>query len=733
MDNTGPYAAPQDALSLWKFTADFVTPSNSSFVLANTVPVAPFNSILGLCAGGRACIPQSGTTSRLDHLGYRQRPLFRLAYRNFGTHESLVTNQSVSAGSGPSGEISGIRWWELRSPNSSPFIYQEGTFAPGITDGVHRWMGSIAMDAEGNMGLAYSASNSSIFPSIYYTGRFAGSPLGTMPLGEGAIVAGTGSNTTTNSRWGDYTSLSVDPNDDRTFWHVNEYVPSTSSAGWRLRVGAFKISNAPANVISNGGSSIVSAGPNGVLDPGETVTVSLGEKNVGGPGSICTTSALTGTLQVGGGVTAPSGAQNYGITCSNGAANFRNFTFTVDPSLPCGSVVTASLKMLDGVLDYGTLTYQFTVGSTIPSSVENFDGVIAPALPAGWTTVSAGFGAPVVTSTAFPDTPPNDIFLVSANNVGLSEVTSAPIAIPAGGAQISFRNLFNTEPGYDGVVLEISIPSVLGGAFQDILDAGGAFFSGGYNSTLALATPNALAGRKAWSGLSAGTAAAPGYITTTVKLPTTAAGQNIQLKWRSGSDNTINPTTNPGARVDSILKILPVCGGSAPTVLSAVSRKTHGGAGDFDVPLPLVGVNGAVGIEPRNGTGAHTMKVTFASPVTVGSAAVTTGTGSATASVAGSVVTVNLTGVDDVQRLGVTLSNVSDGSNVGSILVAMGVLLGDTTGDGSVNSADIGQTKSQSGNPVIISNFRQDVTVDGNLNSADIGLVKSKSGTALTP
>lgn len=93
--------------------------------------------------------------------------------------------------------------------------------------------------------------------------------------------------------------------------------------------------------------------------------------------------------------------------------------------------------------------------------------------------------------------------------------------------------------------------------------------------------------------------------------------------------------------------------------------------------------------------------------------------------------TVNLTGVTNAQRLGVTLSGVSDGSNFGNVLIPMGVLAGDTTADGTVNSADIGQTKSQSGNPVSGSNFRQDVTVDGNLNSADIGSVKSKSETAL--
>ncbi len=118
--------------------------------------------------------------------------MHRLAYRNFGTHESLVTNQSVEA----SATMSGIRWWEIRSPNSSPVLYQEGTYAPGITDGIHRWMGSIAMDSAGNMALGYSASNgTTTFPSSWYTGRLAGDPLGTMPQGEGSIINGTGSQT----------------------------------------------------------------------------------------------------------------------------------------------------------------------------------------------------------------------------------------------------------------------------------------------------------------------------------------------------------------------------------------------------------------------------------------------------------------------------------------------------------------------------------------------------------
>ena len=117
--------------------------------------------------------------------------MFRLAYRNFGDHESLVTNQSVSGGIGPNGEVSGIRWWELRSPNSSPVIFQQGTYAPGLTDGIHRWMGSIAMDGEGNMALGYSAANNAapaVFPSVNYTGRLAGSTLGTCRSVKGALL-----------------------------------------------------------------------------------------------------------------------------------------------------------------------------------------------------------------------------------------------------------------------------------------------------------------------------------------------------------------------------------------------------------------------------------------------------------------------------------------------------------------------------------------------------------------
>lgn len=232
MDAGGPYSAPADALNLFKFTVDWATPANSTFVFANQINVAAFDSVFPCTPSSRACIPQPGTTTKLDILSYRQRPLHRLAYRNFGTHESLVTTQSVEATTG----IAGMRWWEIRSPNSSPTIFQEGTYSP---DNVHRWMGSVAMDKQGNMLLGYSVSDgTSVFPGLRYTGRLANDPLGTMPQGEGTIVNGGGVQTTTSNRWGDYSSMTVDPSNDCTFWYTNEYYAATSSSGWTTRIGS---------------------------------------------------------------------------------------------------------------------------------------------------------------------------------------------------------------------------------------------------------------------------------------------------------------------------------------------------------------------------------------------------------------------------------------------------------------------------------------------------------------
>ena len=156
---------------------------------------------------------------------------------------------------------------------------------------------------------------------------------------------------------------------------------------------------------------IVWAGPNGALDPGETVEVKLGIQNTGDPG-FCTTGALTGTLAATGGVTNPTPpAQNYGVICPDDLV-FRNFVFTVDPALGCGSAVTASLHLMDGATDYGTFTFGFTTGTRPLSLSENFDGVTPPALPAGWVATNAQGPPPLwVTTNTNPDTPPNAAFI----------------------------------------------------------------------------------------------------------------------------------------------------------------------------------------------------------------------------------------------------------------------------------------------------------------------------------
>lgn len=492
--------------------------------------------------------------------------------------------------------------------------------------------------------------------------------------------------------------------------------------------------NVPTNIISSGGRSIDAAGANGVLDPGETVTVSFGARNVGGPGVVCTTAGLTGTLQAGGGVTIPSGTQNYGALCSGNAAAYRSFTFTVDPALPCGSTVTASLHMMDGATDYGTLTYTFATGSIATSYSENFDGVTAPALPAGWVGTASGSGVAGMTDTVNSDTAPNAVALAEAATVGLSEVTSGSVAVTAG-AQLKFRLSYNNESTFDGLVLEIAIPSVNGGAFQDILAAGGSFASNGYNSTLSTGFANPLPGRMAWSGLSGGSSTAPAYVSAIVNLPAAAAGQNVMFKWRQGSDSSVVPTGIIGSRIDSVSVSSSVCGGSAPAVSSAVSRKSHSGAGNFDINLPLVALTGAVGIECRAGTvaGEHQVIVTFASPVTVSGASVVAGTGSvASVTAVGSQVTVNLTGVTDAERLAVNLANVTNGANLGSVTIPMGLLQGDTNANGVVSGTDVALTKANASvGTVTAGTFRTDVNVNGTVNSSDVGIVKSKSGGAL--
>ena len=210
-----------DFLELWQLHADFANPGNSTFTPAGSLPVAEFNSSI-------TGIGQQGTGVTLDPI--REVVMFRVAYRNFGTHETLVGNFVTDvSGAGHAG----VRWFELRRSGGPWSVHQEGTYAP---DAANRWLGAIAMDGSGNMALGVSISGSSVFPGMRYTGRLAGDPLAAMTQPEVTVVSGAAAQTT--GRWGDYASMSVDPIDDCTFWFTNEYIRSNGL--WRTRIARFR-------------------------------------------------------------------------------------------------------------------------------------------------------------------------------------------------------------------------------------------------------------------------------------------------------------------------------------------------------------------------------------------------------------------------------------------------------------------------------------------------------------
>jgi subtilisin-like proprotein convertase family protein len=459
-----------DGLRLFNFHADFAVPANSTFTerAGSPLAVAAFNPSVPV---GRDNIeqppPANNATAALDAIG--DRLMNRLQYRNFGTHESLVTNHTVNVGTGTTLALhqAGIRYYELRSTGGGNYgVNEQASFAP---DPVNRWMGSAAMDHQGNLAVGYSVSDVSVFPGVRYAGRLSTDPPNGLFQGEAVMQAGGFVQTHTSSRWGDYSSTNLDPTDDCTFWHTNEYYSVDDpaiTAEWKTRIGKFKVNPAcvapeqgslavnvtncdsglPVKGISitvNGnlyGSTLANGNYTGILSPGtysvnisapnyfpvtinnvvitngntttinqcilgspliaaagstitaescepadnalspnETVTISFGLKNAG----TASTSSLVATLQATGGVTSPSGSQNYGaIVPDNTTVVSRPFTFTVDPAKLCGDTVTATFDLQDGATNLGTVTFTLQVGAAgAPTSATYSSGNIATPIP----------------------------------------------------------------------------------------------------------------------------------------------------------------------------------------------------------------------------------------------------------------------------------------------------------------------------------------------------------------
>ena len=246
-----------DNIKIWEINLDWNTTSNSTIASPQVLPVSAFDSEF---TASWDDIEQPGTSSKLD--GIPTAFMYMAQYREFPTYSSVVLNHTVDV---DGTNHAGIRWYELRKSGANPWtVHQEGTFAP---DGESRWLGSICMDYQGNMGLAYSVSGPTVFPSIRYTGRYFSDPLGQMTLAEEDIINGNGIQTGTN-RWGDYAQMTLDPTDEATFWYTGEYI----LGGRKSRIASFKIANDFNNDI---GVTSIDNPTNGALTANENITVNI--------------------------------------------------------------------------------------------------------------------------------------------------------------------------------------------------------------------------------------------------------------------------------------------------------------------------------------------------------------------------------------------------------------------------------------------------------------------------
>ena len=252
-------------LFLRKLTLNFAT---GKATLSSPTTISVANDNLSCGAGFGTCVPQPGTTQELDTLGDRM--MYRFAIRHFADHDRAVFNHAVENGS----QVA-IRWYELYDPAGTVTVNQQGTYAPDTT---FRWMGSMAEDQNANIGLGYSASSSSLFPAIRFTGRVPTDPLGSMET-EASIKEGAGSQESGSysNRWGDYTAMQVDPSDDCTFWYVNEYQQVNGTYDWTTHLASFVFPGCGGT----GGGPVVSLTPTS-LKWGKVVvgTTASGKKKV---------------------------------------------------------------------------------------------------------------------------------------------------------------------------------------------------------------------------------------------------------------------------------------------------------------------------------------------------------------------------------------------------------------------------------------------------------------------
>lgn len=769
-----------DALRLFNFHADFATPANSTFLERpeSPLPVAAFDA---RNPSGRADIEEPApatTTDYVDSIG--DRLMLRLQYINRAGTETLTTCHTVNAGILPAPGINptvaeykaATRHYILQktSPGGSYTVLDQATFSP---DANERWMGSTAVDNAGNLAVGYSISSTSVFPSINYAGRLATDPPN-MLTGEQTMFAGTGSQLATTNRWGDYSSMSLDPSDDATFWFTSEYYTTSGAALWHTRVGTFKFAGTTAPPQGTLSGTITAC------DTGALLTDALVQVS-GGP----STGFSSATL--------PNGT--YSMKLSPG-----NYSVTVsDPAHLCTAAGPFPVTITDGATTTlnqcltGAATFLFQ-SSAIAVSGGNGNGIIERnecnninitilnngCLLGKNISATLSSSTPGVTITQ-PNSPYPDI---NENTPGTNTI---PFAVSTSnafvcGTPINFVLTVNFTGGTSTLPFTLNTCQAPSVAVTGALTAGDPQQEGrlGRNFASSCGVPKACPGifgtgprTYRTHTLTNGPAATCVTVQTTPACPAATnpiitvaylntylppgvgTGTNICTNYLGdsatvGAGNTFGFDLPANATLVLVVEeanaglagcsgyTLNVSGlvadtaGAAPCAPapSVVSRKVHGMAGTFDIPLPLTGISG---VEDRTGNGGvagdHTIVFSYTSSPAGATASVaarnpTTATGTVlNNTVSGNDLIVDLANVSDQQVLTLSVS----GGTVSPVVVPIGFLLGDVNGNRSVNASDISIAKANAGVPVG-ANFRSDVNANGAINSSDISLVKANSG-----
>ena len=778
-----------DALRLFNFHADFAVPANSTFLERPESPlaVASFDSRNPDTSSGsptsRSDVEQPSPAAAADYLDtIGDRLMLRLQYFNQAGTELLTTCQTVNGGTIPLPGLSptvaqyraATRYYVLQktSPGGNWSVQDQGTYSPDATE---RWMGSTAVDNAGNLAVGFSTSSTSVFPSIAYAGRLANDPAGTLAQGEATLFAGTGVQILTFNRWGDYSAMTLDPADDATFWYTNEYYSTTGQFLWKTKIGAFKFAGTTAPAQGTLSGTITACDTGAPLKDaliqvtgGPSTGFSAGTKSDGtysmnlSPGSYSATIVDPAHLCSAIGpfpVTITNGSTTTLDQCLSGVAKFAfvssavsvtggNGNGVIEPN-ECNNLNATILN--DGCLlgtgvtaVLSTTTPEVTIthpNSPYPNTAENATGVntnpfqvnTSPAFVCGTSinftlTVSFAGGSSVLNFTVGSCTVPPTVVsgsLDASDTVQEGRLGRNGIASGCGTAK-ACPNIFGT-----------------GNRHYDVLT-----FPNGPGAACATITTTAPAG-------SATMPIIPVAYLNSYVPPGVGTGGNICVNYLGdpgGSPNTVNTFSVNVPALATLVVVVEEANASQPSgsaysvqvsglvgngvgngpcpppanLVSAASRVTQGGAGSFDINMPLAGSSG---VEDRIASN-YTAVFTFDIPVTSGTVTVLSGTATVGAiTFSGNEMRADLSGVTDVQNVVLHTENINgDGMPHGD--VPFGFLAADVNGSRVVDQSDYKSAIANRGG-VTAANFRNDVNADGTITKTDANLVKPRKGNAL--